>query len=79
VGRCVPSFDQRSTCNGQQEWIPSTPKHLALYKAFGWDPPHFAHLPILVGAKGNKLSKRDGDVQVQQFKVRSMPCSVSFA
>jgi glutamyl-tRNA synthetase len=52
-----------------QEWIPSTPKHLGLYRAFGWEAPQFAHLPILVGAKGNKLSKRDGDVRVEQFKV----------
>jgi glutamyl-tRNA synthetase len=43
------------------EWIPSTPKHIALYRAFGWEPPVFAHLPNVLGADGKlKLSKRRG-------------------
>lgn len=52
-----------------EEWITSTPRHLALYKAFGWSPPKFAHLPILVGPTGKKLSKRDGDVHIEAFRV----------
>ncbi|NNC95317.1 MAG: glutamate--tRNA ligase [Chitinophagales bacterium] len=44
-----------------EEWLPSTPLHVVLYKAFGWDQPIFAHLPLILkpGGKG-KLSKRDG-------------------
>src|SRR5690606_8426354 len=33
-----------------EEWLPSTPKHLLLYKAFGWDAPTFAHMPLLLNA-----------------------------
>lgn len=45
-----------------EEWLPSAPLHVLLYKAFGWDAPKFAHLPLLLRPDGNgKLSKRDGD------------------
>ncbi|MDX2062084.1 MAG: glutamate--tRNA ligase [Bacteroidia bacterium] len=45
-----------------EEWLPSTPLHVLLYQAFGWDPPAFSHLPLLLKPDGNgKLSKRDGD------------------
>jgi glutamyl-tRNA synthetase len=62
-----------------QEWIPSTPKHLALYEAFGWDAPQFAHMPLLVNRDGSKLSKRTGDVQVEDYIVRytALPKHVS--
>jgi glutamyl-tRNA synthetase len=50
-----------------EEWLPSTPKHIALYKAFGWNPPEFAHLPLLLNADKTKLSKRQGDVAVEQY------------
>src|SRR5208283_2627637 len=40
------------------EWISSTPKHLLLYESFGWQPPEFYHMPLLLGADGRKLSKR---------------------
>ncbi len=44
-----------------EEWLPSTPKNLLLYKAFGWTPPIFAHTPSILGPDGkHKLSKRDG-------------------
>lgn len=52
-----------------EEWIPSIPKHLALYNAFGWDAPAFAHMPILVNPDGSKLSKRSGDVKVTDYIV----------
>jgi glutamyl-tRNA synthetase len=52
-----------------EEWIPSTPKHLALYRAFGWEEPKFAHMPILVNPDGSKLSKRSGDVKVLDYIV----------
>ena len=45
-----------------EEWLPSMPLHVLLYKAFGWDAPEFAHLPLIMKPIGNgKLSKRDGD------------------
>ena len=49
------------------EWIPSTPKHIILYDAFGWEKPRFSHVPPLVGANRKKLSKRTGDVSVGIF------------
>lgn len=50
------------------EWQPSTAKHLLLYKAFGWNPPTYAHLPLLVNSDGAKLSKRHGDMSVDAFR-----------
>lgn len=50
------------------EWLSSTPKHLLLYAAFGWTPPEFVHLPLLVNTDRAKLSKRHGDVSVQAFR-----------
>ena len=47
-----------------EEWLPSAPLHVLLYRAFGWEDtmPEFAHLPLLLKPEGNgKLSKRDGD------------------
>ena len=45
-----------------EEWLPSAPLHVMLYKSFGWDMPQFAHLPLILKPDGNgKLSKRDGD------------------
>ncbi|MDN3618212.1 MULTISPECIES: glutamate--tRNA ligase [Polaribacter] len=45
-----------------EEWLPSMPLHVLLYKAFGWDAPKFAHLPLILKPVGKgKLSKRDGD------------------
>lgn len=45
-----------------EEWLPSLPLHILLYKAFGWKAPEFAHLPLILKPVGNgKLSKRDGD------------------
>lgn len=50
------------------EFISSTPKHLMIYQAFGWTPPTFAHLPVLVGANRAKLSKRHGAKSALEFK-----------
>ncbi len=45
-----------------EEWLPSMPLHVMLYRAFGWETPEFAHLPLIMKPIGNgKLSKRDGD------------------
>ena len=53
-----------------QEWIPSAPLHVLLYDAFGWEPPVFCHLPIVVGEDGQKLSKRHGATRVLEFRER---------
>lgn len=50
-----------------EEWVSSTPKHVLLYTMFGWELPAFAHLPLLVNEKKQKLSKRHGDVAVEDF------------
>ena len=50
-----------------EEWIPSTPKHILLYQAFGWEPTQFAHLPLILNPDKSKLSKRQGDVSIEDF------------
>lgn len=50
------------------EWMPSTPKHVLLYRAFGWDLPLYVHLPLLKETGSNKkMSKRQGDVHAIEF------------
>ncbi|OCT61634.1 probable glutamate--tRNA ligase, mitochondrial isoform X1 [Xenopus laevis] len=49
------------------EWLISTAKHLLLYQALGWQPPQFAHLPLLLNKDGTKLSKRQGDIFIQHY------------
>jgi len=50
-----------------EEWLASTPKHINLYKMFGWEAPEFAHLSLLINEKKQKLSKRHGDVSVVDY------------
>jgi len=50
------------------EWISSTPRHVLLYEAFGWESPRFAHLPIILAADGGKLSKRKGAASVMDYR-----------
>lgn len=50
-----------------EEWLPSTPKHILLYESFGWTPPEFAHIPLLLNKDKSKLSKRQGDVSVESY------------
>lgn len=50
-----------------EEWISSTPKHVLLYKAFGWELPIFVHLPILRNSDKSKLSKRKNPVWVTWY------------
>ncbi|MBI2551407.1 glutamate--tRNA ligase [Candidatus Uhrbacteria bacterium] len=50
-----------------EEWLSSTPKHIALYKMFGWEMPVFAHLPLILNKDRSKLSKRQGDVAVENY------------
>jgi glutamyl-tRNA synthetase len=50
------------------EWLTSTPKHMAMYDAFGWEPPQFAHVGLLVNESQAKLSKRDFDVDIASYR-----------
>jgi glutamyl-tRNA synthetase len=51
-----------------EEWLSSTPKHILLYDYFGWEKPIFAHLPLLLNPDKSKLSKRQGDVAVEDYR-----------
>lgn len=51
-----------------EEWISSTPKHVLMYKALGWDPPAFMHPPLILGPDRSKLSKRHGAVRFLDYK-----------
>lgn len=51
-----------------EEWLPATPKHIALYRAFGWTPPKFVHIPLLTSLEDKKLSKRSGDIGILSMK-----------
>jgi glutamyl-tRNA synthetase len=50
------------------EWIASTPKHILIYEAFGWAPPIFAHMPVILAPDGGKLSKRRGAASVLDYQ-----------
>ena len=51
-----------------QEWLPSTPMHVIMYEAFGWQAPVFCHLPMVMGQDGQKLSKRHGATSCNEFR-----------
>ena len=53
-----------------QEWVPSIPLHVILYKAFGWEPPVYCHLPMVMGNDGQKLSKRHGSTSLRDFRAK---------
>ncbi|MFA6228102.1 MAG: glutamate--tRNA ligase [Patescibacteria group bacterium] len=50
-----------------EEWLPSTPKHIILFECFGWTAPAYAHLPLILNKDRSKLSKRQGDVAVEDY------------
>ena len=50
------------------EWISSAPKHIQLYEALGWEPPVWAHLPLILGPDHKKLSKRSGDTALLDYQ-----------
>ncbi|MEK7097639.1 MAG: glutamate--tRNA ligase [Patescibacteria group bacterium] len=52
------------------EWIASFPKNILLYKSFGWEAPKFAHLSLILNKEGGKLSKRQGDVAVEDYRAK---------
>ncbi len=53
-----------------EEWLSSTPKHVLLYDFFNWEKPQFAHLPLLLNPDKSKLSKRQGDVAVEDYRAK---------
>lgn len=52
------------------EWIPSGPRHVLIYKALGWQPPRYLHLPLILDKSGGKMSKRLGDTSVASYRER---------
>ena len=50
-----------------EEWLVSTPKHLLLFEAFGWNAPRYVHLPTVLNTNKKKLSKRDGSASVEDY------------
>lgn len=54
------------------EWISSTPRHILLYEALGWEPPVFAHMPVILDPSGGKLSKRKGAASVMDYRNRGV-------
>ena len=50
------------------EWLSSTPRHVLLYQALGWQPPQFAHLPMILGTDRSKLSKRHGATSISEYR-----------
>jgi len=51
-----------------EEWLSSTPRHRLLYQALGFEPPQFAHLPMILGSDRAKLSKRHGAVSITEYR-----------
>ncbi len=51
-----------------EEWIPSTPKHVLLYQGFGWEPPTFAHMPLLRNSDRSKISKRKNPTSLEWYR-----------
>jgi len=51
-----------------EEWISSTPKHVLLYQAFGWEPPVFVHMPLLRNSDKSKISKRKNPVSINYYR-----------
>ncbi|MBI4299096.1 MAG: glutamate--tRNA ligase [Chloroflexi bacterium] len=51
-----------------EEWLPSTPRHIQIYRVLGWEPPLFVHLPMILGPDRSKLSKRHGATSVLEYR-----------
>ncbi len=72
-----PTYHLAATCDDHdmeishvirgEEWLSSLPKHLFIFQSFGWTPPQYAHLPLLLNPDKSKLSKRQGDVAVEDY------------
>ncbi len=53
-----------------EEWIPTAPVHVQLYRAFGWEVPKIAHMPLILAPGGGKLSKRHGSTAMEEFRAQ---------
>ncbi len=72
-----PTYHLAATCDDHdmeishvirgEEWLSSLPKHLFIFESFGWKAPMYAHLPLLLNPDRSKLSKRQGDVAVEDY------------
>lgn len=72
-----PTYHLAATCDDHdmeishvirgEEWLSSLPKHLFIFQCFGWQAPSYAHVPLLLNADRSKLSKRQGDVAVEDY------------
>ncbi|MCK9360910.1 glutamate--tRNA ligase [Patescibacteria group bacterium] len=72
-----PTYHLAATCDDHDmrishvirgdEWLSSLPKHLYIFQIMGWEAPQYAHLPLLLNADKSKLSKRQGDVAVEDY------------
>lgn len=72
-----PTYHLAATCDDHDmqithvirgdEWLSSLPKHLYIFQVMGWDAPQYAHLPLLLNPDKSKLSKRQGDVAVEDY------------
>ena len=51
-----------------EEWVSSAPRHVLLYQSLGWQPPHFVHLPMILGTDRAKLSKRHGATAINEYR-----------
>ncbi|MCR4278572.1 MAG: glutamate--tRNA ligase [bacterium] len=73
----MPTYHLAATCDDHdmeishvlrgEEWLSSTPKHIFIYEAFNWELPIFVHLPLILNPDKSKLSKRQGDVGVNDY------------
>ena len=61
-----------------QDHVSNTPKHILLYQAFGVQPPQFAHIPLILGPSGAKLSKRDAAVSVEEYRMQGYMADALF-
>jgi glutamyl-tRNA synthetase len=63
-----------------EEWLPSAPRHLQIYKALGWEAPVFAHLPVILAPDRSKLSKRHGATSIMEYREQGYiaPALVNF-
>jgi glutamyl-tRNA synthetase len=59
-----------------EEWLPSLPLHFLIYKTFNWQPPEFAHLPLMLSPTHKKLSKRDGDTAAKDYLKEYLPNAI---
>ena len=51
-----------------EEWIPSTPRHILIHEALGWEPPVYVHVPLILGKDKSKLSKRHGAASALEYR-----------